>query len=104
MSINVDVPLVDALHAASCHDQAGPFWSLLLEAAQELDRLNALLAEIRNERREVFTPDELGAKWKCSPDVVRKLIRDGRLYGFNVGTKCWRISSTAVQAFEMGQA
>jgi len=54
-----------------------------------------------------YTPPQLARRWKRKPESIIRMIRDGRLAGFNLAAPGkrpqWRISPEAVQAFEQGQ-
>lgn len=51
----------------------------------------------------VFTVTELAERWRCDPDVVRAHIRGGRLEGFKLGARNYRVGLDAVLAFEKAQ-
>lgn len=48
----------------------------------------------------VLTPEEVAARWKCSPSHVRRLVHDGKLRHFRLGGKLLRIPISAVEAVE----
>ena len=50
-----------------------------------------------------YTPESLAERWECSPQHVRKMLADGRLKGFKLGNKMWRISTTEVAKIEEDQ-
>lgn len=55
-----------------------------------------------------FTPPEVARRWRCKPDAVRGLLLAGLLKGFTIsppGTRRphWRITLTAVEAYERGE-
>lgn len=50
----------------------------------------------------VFTPVTLAQRWECRPNRILKLIRQGELEGFQVGT-LWRVREEAVLAYEDSQ-
>jgi excisionase family DNA binding protein len=50
-----------------------------------------------------YTPKSLAERWECSPQHVRKMLADGRLNGFKLGNKMWRISTTEVARIEEDQ-
>jgi len=45
-------------------------------------------------------PEDVAARWECSEATVRRMLRDGRLRGFRVGGKLWRIRPEVVEEFE----
>lgn len=47
-----------------------------------------------------FTPERLAERWECSAEHIRKLLSSGRLHGFKLGGKLWRISAGEVERFE----
>jgi excisionase family DNA binding protein len=48
----------------------------------------------------VYKPETLAARWQCSSQTVRNLIRRGELEAFQPGTKRTRITPAAVIAYE----
>lgn len=52
----------------------------------------------------VFIPDTLAERWDTTPSNVRKMLRDGILRGFKVGTggakAQWRILASEVERYE----
>jgi len=50
-----------------------------------------------------YTPESLAERWECSPQHVRKMLADGRLKGFKLGNKMWRISTSEVAKVEDDQ-
>ena len=50
-----------------------------------------------------YTSESLAERWECSPQHVRKMLADGRLKGFKLGNKMWRISTTEVEKIEEDQ-
>ena len=50
-----------------------------------------------------YTPESLAERWECSPQHVRKMLADGRLKGFKLGSRMWRISTTEVAKVEGDQ-
>jgi excisionase family DNA binding protein len=48
----------------------------------------------------VLTPEEVAARWKCSPSHVRRLVSTHKLQAFRLGGKLLRIPLAAVEAFE----
>ena len=46
-----------------------------------------------------YTPDELAARWECSAETVRGLVKRGQLRGFRVG-RMIRIPRDAVEEYE----
>lgn len=48
---------------------------------------------------EVYTVDQLAARWSCSTDVVYDLLRKKQLKGFKLGA-AWRITAKEVDRFE----
>jgi len=51
----------------------------------------------------LLTVDEVAARLRTSPEMVRRMLRDGRLAGFRLGgTKAgWRITAESVALFVM---
>ena len=49
--------------------------------------------------QEIFTVDDLAARWKCSTDIVYDLLRSKKLSGFKLGST-WRVTAEAVSRFE----
>ena len=47
---------------------------------------------------EVFTVGEVAAQLKADPSTLRKMLREGRLGGFRVGSD-WRIPQSDLDAF-----
>jgi hypothetical protein len=47
-----------------------------------------------------FTPETLAVRWDCSPEVVRRLCRSGRLPCFTVGKGMYRIRQADVAEYE----
>lgn len=50
----------------------------------------------------VLTPEEVAARWRCSPDTVYRALAAKTLKGFKVGRQ-WRITEEAVAAYEKGE-
>lgn len=50
-----------------------------------------------------LTPEMVAARWGCSPNHVRNLIRRGELRGFRVGSRLLRVKPDAVEEFERCQ-
>ena len=50
-----------------------------------------------------YTPETLAERWECSPQHVRKMLADGRLKGFKLASRMWRISTTEVAKDEEDQ-
>ena len=46
-----------------------------------------------------FTPDQLGARWSCSAETVRSMIKQNKLFAFKVG-RMFRIPSGEVERYE----
>ncbi|WP_127045186.1 helix-turn-helix domain-containing protein [Pseudorhodobacter sp. E13] len=46
-----------------------------------------------------YTPDTLAARWQCSAETVRNLIKQGKLEGFRLG-RMFRIPAQAVEEYE----
>ncbi|WP_394355396.1 helix-turn-helix domain-containing protein [Halocynthiibacter styelae] len=46
-----------------------------------------------------FTPETLAARWDCSAETIRAMIRDGKLNAFRVG-RMMRIAQATVEQFE----
>jgi excisionase family DNA binding protein len=50
---------------------------------------------------EVYTPEEVASRWKCSPSFVRRMVADGKMPGaFRLGGKLLRIPHETVEAIE----
>jgi excisionase family DNA binding protein len=50
-----------------------------------------------------FTPDTLAARWGCSSETIRQMIKAGRLPCFRAGRRLFRIPAAAVEEFEQCQ-
>lgn len=50
--------------------------------------------------RRVLTPEDVAERWQCSPQQVRKLLGAGKLAGFRLGGKLWRVRIEDVEEFE----
>lgn len=50
-----------------------------------------------------YTPERLAERWECSAEHVRRLLATGRLHGFKLGGKLWRISAGEVERYECQQ-
>lgn len=50
-----------------------------------------------------YTPDSLAERWGCSAETIRNMIRDGRLQGFRVGRRLFRIPAAVVEEIEQCQ-
>lgn len=48
----------------------------------------------------VYTPDTLAEHWKCSANLIRKMIQRGELAGVKYGGKLIRITAATVVAYE----
>lgn len=48
----------------------------------------------------LYTPETLAERWKCSANLIRNLIRRGELDGSKYGNKLIRITAAAVVAYE----
>ena len=46
-----------------------------------------------------YSPDEVAEKYNVSGVVVRKWLREGKLKGFKLGGKIWRIPETELARF-----
>ena len=88
--------------------------AVLLRFAVALDLPpTALLPCLQNEERrkqmqtymqaDVFTVDELAARWKCSRDVIYDMLRSKKLRGFRLGSS-YRIGAVEVERYENGDA
>jgi excisionase family DNA binding protein len=49
-----------------------------------------------------YTPETLALRWHCSPQHIRRMLADGRLRGFKLGGKLWRIVASEVARIEEG--
>ena len=47
----------------------------------------------------IYTPEELAERWKCSAVTVYRLLNAGTLAGFRLG-KAWRIREETIEAYE----
>jgi excisionase family DNA binding protein len=50
-----------------------------------------------------FTVLQLAKRWQCSPHTVRAAIVSGKLVGFRVGERQWRVSEAEVVRYETEQ-
>jgi excisionase family DNA binding protein len=50
-----------------------------------------------------LTPEMVAARWDCSANHVRNLIRRGELRAFRVGSRLLRVKPEAVEEFERCQ-
>lgn len=48
----------------------------------------------------VFTITELAARWRCSRHTVVAAMKDGRLQGFKVGERTYRVRGEEVLRYE----
>lgn len=48
----------------------------------------------------VLTPDDIAARWNCSPAHVRRLIQRGELPSFRIGGKFIRVRLDEVEKYE----
>ncbi|KQO49951.1 hypothetical protein ASF08_22700 [Methylobacterium sp. Leaf85] len=48
----------------------------------------------------VYTPESLAERWKCSGQLVRNMIKRGQLAAFKYGGRLTRISAADVAAYE----
>jgi excisionase family DNA binding protein len=46
-----------------------------------------------------LTPEEVAERWKCEAQLVRRLLKNGNLEGFKVGSH-WRILPSKLVSFE----
>jgi len=79
------------------------------ELAAVRDRIASLLKEHspkmsdgprENERPRAFRPEDIAARWQCSPRTVRNMIARGDLPSFLLGGKLQRVRAEDVEAFE----
>jgi excisionase family DNA binding protein len=49
-----------------------------------------------------YTVPELSARWQCTEETVRRMIRRGDLRAFRVGRQ-WRVTEEAVRWIECSQ-
>ncbi|MCW0235304.1 MAG: helix-turn-helix domain-containing protein [Ferrovibrio sp.] len=47
-----------------------------------------------------FSPETLAERWGCSSRHVRTLLKSGKIKGFQLGGKLWRISAAEVERIE----
>lgn len=59
--------------------------------------------EAAAEPGKIFTIAELATRWRVSHHTVAAAIRAGRLVGFKVGTKHYRVRGVEVLRFEQQQ-
>jgi excisionase family DNA binding protein len=52
---------------------------------------------------EILTISELSAHLRVHPTTIYRLLREGRIPGFRVGS-AWRFSRAAIEVWEHGQA
>ena len=50
-----------------------------------------------------YTIKTLAQRWQVSAQTVGNMLRDGRLEGFKLGKRAWRISAETVRAYERGK-
>ena len=50
-----------------------------------------------------LSPKEVAARWNCSARHVRRLCAGGELPAMRLGASSWRISVSAVEAYEAAQ-
>ena len=50
-------------------------------------------------RAELYTPEEIAERWRCSAVTVYRLLNAGKLEGFRVG-RGWRIPEESLSAYE----
>lgn len=48
---------------------------------------------------DIYTPEELAERWKCSAVTVYRMLNAGTLAGFRLG-KAWRIRETEIIEYE----
>lgn len=53
---------------------------------------------------EVYTARTLAHRWHCTPQTVYNLRAQGRLKGFKLGGKLWRITEAEITALEGSRA
>jgi excisionase family DNA binding protein len=66
-----------------------------------LASLGATLVAMASEE-EILTISELSAHLRVHPTTIYRLLREGRIPGFRVGS-AWRFSRTAIEKWERGQ-
>lgn len=47
-----------------------------------------------------YSPNRLAERWECSIDHIYSLLGSGRLQGFKLGGKLWRVSAGEVERYE----
>lgn len=52
----------------------------------------------------LFTPAEVAQRWKCSANLVRKMIDNGELPAFRAGGKLLRIRESDLEEYERRQS
>lgn len=51
-------------------------------------------------RREVLTVAQIAERWGCDPKGIRKLITDGKLVGFRIGARKFRVTLDELLRYE----
>ena len=51
---------------------------------------------------DIWTPEQVAARWKVTPAVVADMCRRGDLVAFKAGRQ-WRITTAAVHQHEQGE-
>ena len=54
--------------------------------------------------RPVYTVDDLATRWQTTRKTVLFALQEGRLHGFRVGKRHWRIPHAEVERYEQGKA
>ena len=54
-------------------------------------------------RDQVYTIKELADRFQVHPTTIYRLLRQGRLPGFRIGSN-WRFNRSAIEQWESGQA
>jgi len=54
---------------------------------------------MENRREEFFTPEQIASLLQVNVVTVRRWLRCGRLQGYHLGRKLWRISRAQLEEF-----
>jgi excisionase family DNA binding protein len=54
---------------------------------------------MENHRQEFFTPEQIASLLQVNVVTVRRWLKSGRLGGYHLGRKLWRISRTQLEEF-----
>lgn len=48
---------------------------------------------------EIYTPDELAERWRITPQIVRRMLRNNEIVGFRL-RGLWRVRRDEVERYE----